>query len=384
MYHKSNKKRILFIIPSLIGGGAERTLVNLLQRIDYQKYEIVLVSVLKKGHYLNKIPQQVKLITLFKNAFWLKIITKLNQKYGLDYFFRRAMNRYVSGKYNVGISFLDGIYTQFLFFNSQINKRFTFVHSSYKSYSNFFKFYNNSKYKERVIRERYSKLDGIRFVSNDAMNEFIDIFGDFPNMKVHYNLINKDEILIKYKDTSIVDCNDFDTFSFVAVGSLLPIKGYELLIKAAHIISQKGYSFKLNILGSGPQEKHLQLLIRQYFLEDRIKLHGFVNNPYPFIYSADVFVMSSKSEALPTVLCEAMILGKPTLVTNCSGCRELVNNGEYGLMAEFDVEDYANNMISYLTDKNVIDYYSKKSLERAKLLDESKIMEEYYELFESE
>jgi len=90
--------------------------------------------------------------------------------------------------------------------------------------------------------------------------------------------------------------------------------------------------------------------------------------------------MSSVSEALPTVLCEAMILGKPTLVTNCSGCRELVDHGIFGIMAEQDDNDLAEKMIQYLSIPEFIDYYHKKSLERALLFDDSQILAEYYRI----
>jgi len=62
-----NKRKILFILPSLVGGGAERTLINLLEKIDYKKYDVDLLVVLKQGVYLKQVPKEVKLLYLFKN-----------------------------------------------------------------------------------------------------------------------------------------------------------------------------------------------------------------------------------------------------------------------------------------------------------------------------
>jgi glycosyltransferase involved in cell wall biosynthesis len=97
--------------------------------------------------------------------------------------------------------------------------------------------------------------------------------------------------------------------------------------------------------------------------------------------NSDVFVMSSVSEALPTVLCEAMILGVPSLVTNCSGCRGLVDHGEYGLISEQNDHDLATKMIRYMENPELLDYYSKQSLERAKLFEDERILKSYYNIF---
>ena len=107
---------------------------------------------------------------------------------------------------------------------------------------------------------------------------------------------------------------------------------------------------------------------------------GFIENPYPLLKNATVFIMSSVSEALPTVLCEAMILGKATLVTNCSGCSEIVANGEYGLMAEQDDISLAEQMVKYLLDKSLITHYENQSLKRAMLFDDTLVLAAYNEI----
>lgn len=97
----------------------------------------------------------------------------------------------------------------------------------------------------------------------------------------------------------------------------------------------------------------------------------------------DVFVMSSISEALPTVLCEAMILGKPVVVTNCSGCRELVDEERYGLMAEQNDESLADKMSQYIQQEELVKYYAQKSGERADIFDTEKVIQAYYKIFNS-
>ncbi len=374
------KKKILFLLPSLAGGGAERTLINVLQHLDYNKYDVDLVSVLNDGPYLKEVPKEVRLITLFNHILLVRILAYFQKKIGFNLIFKLIMQQKIKNHYEVGISFLDSNYTDFLFFITGIKKRYAWVHSAYKSYNNFAKYYENSSYREKLKKKRYSALDGIFFVSQDAMDEFIDVFGKYSNMQVIYNLMNPKSVLEKSKGPLPLQKK---IFTFVAVGSLLPVKGFDRLIRSAKIIKGKGYSFRLQILGSGSEEEKLNKLIIDNELEGCVELKGFVSNPYPYMMQADVFVMSSVSEALPTVLCEAMILGKPTLVTNCSGCREIVQLGEYGLMAEQNDNDLADKMLLYLTNQDTLTHFKVKSEERALVFDDNKVLKEYYKVLDS-
>jgi glycosyltransferase involved in cell wall biosynthesis len=91
--------------------------------------------------------------------------------------------------------------------------------------------------------------------------------------------------------------------------------------------------------------------------------------------------MTSVSEALPTVLCEALILKKPTLVTNCTGCREVINYGEFGMIAEQDDNDLADKMILMISESNNLIHYSRMSALRSEIFDDQKVLSEYYTVF---
>ncbi len=373
-----DKKRILFLIPSLVGGGAERTLINLLNHLDYSKYNIDLVVVSNTGIYLTQVPSTVTVIPLFNSNLLVRLLALFQKKTGFTWFFKQVVKRKVKGDYDLGISFLDSNFTDLLFFIDGLKKRVAWVHSSYKTYRNFSRFYANIKYRNRLIKNRYSRLDGIYFVSKDAMDEFIEVFGTFPVMKVIYNLIDSKSILLK---AQVENFQKNNKFQFIAIGSLLQVKGFDRLIRSAAIVKARGFDFSLIIAGSGPKEAELKHLIKELGMQEEIKLLGFLANPYPILKASDVFIMSSLSEALPTVLCEAMILGKPTLVTNCSGCRELINSEQFGLMAELNDESLAKKMIQFINNPDLIIHYQKKSLERALLFDDKRMLEEYSFVF---
>ena len=374
------KRNLMFLIPSLSGGGAERTLINLIHKIDFKQYNVDLVIVCKIGEYLSQIPPEVNQIFLFKSNFLVRVLSYLQKKIGFSYLFKKRIQLKVKKKYDVSISFLDSNFTDLLFFLKDESKKYTFVHSAYVTNNNFAKFYKKVSYREKLIKERYQKLNGICFVSQDAMDEFIKTFGLFPNMEVIYNIIDSKNVIKKSELKKIEKTNNFQ---FIALGSLLPVKGFDRLIRSAKIVSENGFDFNIIIAGKGPEEQKLKKLIIEKKLENYIKIIGFQSNPYPNLLNADVFVMSSISEALPTVLCEAMILGKPVLATNCSGCREIIDNENFGLLANQNDKDLADKMIAYISNPKLLDFYSQKSLERAKIFDEIEILKKYHKIFDN-
>jgi glycosyltransferase involved in cell wall biosynthesis len=116
----------------------------------------------------------------------------------------------------------------------------------------------------------------------------------------------------------------------IAVGRLTPQKDFPALISA--FAKLRAYRFaRLLILGEGEERNNLEKLIVELGLSDDIDMPGFVDNPYPFMKNASVFVLSSRWEGLPTVLGEALYFGVPIVSTDCrSGPREILKEGIYG------------------------------------------------------
>lgn len=373
-----NKTKVLFLIPSLVGGGAERTLINILKNIDYLLFVVHLVVVDYNGVYCKEVPKQVKLLPLFSNTKLVRVLSYIQKRMGFNTFIVNRFLKSIDSTYDTAISFLDSNFTDLLFKIPNVNKTIAWVHSSYKTNNNFYNFYKNESYKKQLIANRYSKLDTIVFVSLDAKTEFEEIFGSFKNMPVIYNLMDEKNIHLKANSFDVQ--KEAETIKFISVGSLFPVKGYDLLILAASKLKKADVKFNIDIYGQGFLKEELLDLIKAHKLEKHVELKGFVSNPYPYIKNADVFIMSSKSEAMPMALCEAMILGKPVLVTNCSGCREVVNYGDFGLMSNAEIDDLAANMLKLIKDKDHREKLSSKSIERAVLFSDKSIMNQIIEV----
>ena len=357
-----------------MGGGAEKALTNLLKHVNREKYTIDLCVVERKGIYLEQIPDHIKKVSLFTSRFTRKIVIELYRQFNISWPFKYLTRKVVGSYYDVGICFCDSIYSDMLLFlGDKIGKQAVVLQNSYKNDSHKKKFIKG-KHKER-LKNRYSNIDSIIGVSQDVIDEFTSIFGEYENLKVINNPIDRDDIINK----SHAFDPDFSSNvqNIIAVGSLLPVKGYNKLVSACALLRDSGRDFKLRILGTGPLEKRIKSQIQSLGLKDNILLLGFKSNPYPYMLHSDIFVMSSLSEGLPTVLCEAMILGTPAVVTNCSGCIGLVDHGTYGLMTKPTSESLFKGLKSMIDNPDKRKFYSQKGQQRSNLFNIEQIVVEY-------
>src|SRR6056297_787232 len=112
-------RKILIIIPDLGGGGAQRTLINLLQKLDYSRYDIDLVVITKTGPYIDQIPEKVNVTYLIENRFFARVLGYLHRTFDFKRFFYTKM-KLIDKEYEIGISFLDSSFTNLLFYTDKI------------------------------------------------------------------------------------------------------------------------------------------------------------------------------------------------------------------------------------------------------------------------
>ncbi len=161
----------------------------------------------------------------------------------------------------------------------------------------------------------------------------------------------------------------------VSVGRLDPQKRHDVMIRAFHKIADSYPEYNLTIYGEGARREPLTALINELGLEKRVFLPGTEKNIFDKIKDAYMFVFTSDFEGLPNALIEAMALGLPCISTKCSpgGAEELVNHGENGLLVECgDVDRFALEMEQLLLDKDKCESLGKRALEIKKrvLVDE--------------
>ena len=377
------RKELVFLMPSLIGGGAERVLLNLIDLLISKGVDITLLVVLKKGIYVSQIPEQVEVHYLFKNEILSKIATKLLQQFNFKGLFHYKLGKFKKKEFQVVINFIDGVYSALLS-DLQSKRKITWVHGSYRSNPNFYKYYKRSIFRKNVFHNRLRYIDDIVFVSEESKEEFVSLFGASFRMRVIYNPVSELRVKRMSEENYNYRIRKSNVFKLVSVGSLLPVKNYSMLFKALKELYSEGRKFHLSICGTGPLHDNLDNEIIQLGLGDNISLLGFQDNPYKIIKESDLFIMPSISEALPTALIEAMILGIPTLVTNVSGCREVVDNGRYGLSVECTVKGMVHGIRELMDKPELMEFYRRKSLQRAQSFSDELFLQELYNLLDWE
>lgn len=356
-------KRILFVIGNLDGGGAEKSLINLLKILPAHKYEIDLFLFSFEGLYINDVPKNVNIsymVNLNKNHFNL-LIEKI--KYRFLNFYMSKINckfiykKYIKNKYDIEVSFLEGLPTKFIGDSSNNkSKKIAWVHTDLSTNHWYTTIYNSLTQEENY----YLKFNNIVFVSNDASKGFNTLFKNNYNSDVVYNILDKNEIISKSNEFTL----NFSEFTLCCVGNLKKVKGFDRLINVHAKLISEGFNHKLLILGEGPERNYLEKLIKELRVLDSVELKGYVKNPYPYMKNSDAIICCSYSEGFSLTVAEALILNKAIISTKCSGPIEILDNGEYGILVENNEQGLYEGLKMVLTNKKIIGYFEKKANER--------------------
>ena len=183
--------------------------------------------------------------------------------------------------------------------------------------------------------------------------------------QVVYNALDEKEIERK---TLLFEGNpkSEEITRLISIGRLEKVKGFERLIEAFAELIKETPNVELYLVGDGSERSELEKLIAEKKVGDKVKLLGFKSNPYPYLKSSDVFVCSSYAEGFSTVVTEALILGIPTVTTECAGMRELLGDSEYGLIVENSTKGILDGLRKMTGDPVMLEAYQKKAKERGR------------------
>lgn len=311
------KKKIMFIVPSMRGGGSERVISLLVQHLDRKKFDITLLLLKKEGPYLKDLPDDIENIDLDTPRLRQAIlkIPKIIKKIQPD----------------ILISTLSHLNIYFAILRPFFGRKINFIarESSIVSVNNkqtFSPFLFNALYK--IF---YSNFDKIISQSNYMKDDLVTNFGIQSNkITVINNPVNFSSIKILSNQAESL----FPKYktNLLAVGRLGKEKGYDLLLKA---VQQLDETFHLTIVGQGAEEFSLKHLVDELQIEDKVSFVGFQENPYSYMKQADIFVLSSRYEGFPNVVLEANACGTPVVAFDCpGGTREIIEDGINGFLAE--------------------------------------------------
>lgn len=371
------KKKILFIMTALNGGGAEKVLVTLLQNFDYTHFNVELLLTQIDGVHQSKLPQNINVKAIYASKFSRRILLYIYRKLGNVFFIKQRLYRLCADHYDTIVSFMEGeaLLHHALIVNKSSNN-VTWVHTNLKMHHwTKWLFYQSDEEKF------YNMMQQIVFVSHNAKDEFGKLYSISPQIyqSVVNNIVDTQMILdLSQEQTEIKKRK----FTICTLARLSPPKALDRLILATKILKCKGYDIDVWIIGCGRLYDTLKNMIIENRLEDVVLLLGFFSNPYSILKQADLFVCTSSVEGFPIAISEALILGLPVVATNIQGVNELLCNGKYGLLTEENADDIANKLEILITNENIRTEYAKKSIVRAEQLFQiRKQLNNYYNIF---
>lgn len=325
----TRKRRILFAIGSLGGGGAERVLLDQLARLNREKFTPLLYLVSQTGSLLAELPEDVPVF-----AFDLRNTEprwnwpgRIHQQLVTD------MARVIREQ-QVDLVF-DHTFHMTLIAGPATSKtntrRISLIVCDPKqdltnSESRFLFF------KRRLLKKSYQTADSVIAVSEGVRTAAIDYYDLNPSLvQTIYNPIHLERIDGLYDQGELH--LDPGKFHIVSCGRLHPQKGFSCLIEAAKtLVYDQGLTdLRFHILGEGPRRQELEQLVQEKRLSDHVFLEGFQSNPFQYYREAQLFCLPSLYEGFGLVLAEAMASRIPVLSTDCpSGPAEILKHGEFG------------------------------------------------------
>ena len=356
-------KKVLFLIGSLEGGGAEKTLTDLVGNLDKTKYDITVVSIKHKGIYIDEIKKHAHykaLLNIYKKEGHLidflsnkimKIMNRLPGKFLYKLFIHEV--------YDVEIAYLEGMSTKIISgSNNKLSKKYAWVHTDLQTHS-----WSTVSYKNLADeKECYEKFDDIFCVSSDVRDSFEEKYS--VTAAVQLNVLDELNIIEKSKQ-QVADCGSANTFRIITVGRFVAQKAYDRLLRVHKKLMDNGFVHELLIVGDGDQRELLTDYVKANDLGKSVRMVGFQPNPYQYMNLSDLFVCSSITEGYSTVATEAVILGLPVVTTNCAGMNDLLGDSVYGIITENSEEALYEGLKRMLSDGELYKHYKQKAKERS-------------------
>lgn len=315
-----HKGHLAIFTSNMDGGGAERAMLKLAGGMTDQGYRVDLVLSRAEGHYLEEVPDAVRIVDLDSR----RVLASLPR---LVRYLRRELPSAMLTSLNyvniVGIWARRAARVQTrLVVNEQNTLSFEAPHSIRRRH----------RLVPALAKRFYPWADGIVAVSHGTADDLVQAVGLAPGLidVVHNPIVTPELREMAAAPLEHPWFQPGEPPVLLAVGRLSPQKDFQNLIRAVARVKQTR-SVRLLILGEGQERARLEALVADLGLSEVVALPGWVLNPYPYMVAAAAFVLSSRWEGLPSVLIEALYCGVPVVATDCpSGPLEILDRGRHG------------------------------------------------------
>ncbi|MCP3761398.1 glycosyltransferase [Domibacillus sp. A3M-37] len=359
------KKKVFFIIESLTIGGTEKSLISLLQEMDYDKYQVDLLMVKKEGDLLDKVPKEVNILEPLLSDDYNKSVSELIKTKRLNVLLNKLLIKFLNkigndlvkqdiyswvvkkrlfrknGLYDVAISYMHhSSCLLYLSENVDAYRKICYVHLDFGTMNS----------KANLYKKYFERMNTIVTVGEGQRLSFVKRFPQLDSKTVVIpNIVSKKEIIDLATRFNPFQKNNHEVV-IVTVARLQVVKGIDIALDACEILVSKGINIKWYIVGDGKLRKELELKIKEKRLQNHFILVGNQKNPYPYIKYCDIYVQPSRTEARPLAVEEAKILYKPIIVTSYQEAKFQVKEEKTGLITNASSESISDNI--YMLTQN--------------------------------
>lgn len=361
-------KKLLFVLNNLNIGGPQKSLLALLDELDYDQFDVYLLSLEPNGElekFINpkvnvlKTPKIYTALTLpSKDTLnYMKYLYEIREfkvllgflKAIIRYPFIKSMNPLKQRFWKINSKILPKLPTEFdLAFGVSSGLSTYFIVDCVTSNKKYH--WVRGDYSRTVIDKTcdtfyFEKLDGSLSVSSNTKDIFLSMF-PFMSDKIHVfdNLLPIKLYSKLDEDTSIMDKYATE-LKILSIMRLDPDKGLDIAIEAAKKLKDAGIEFVWFVLGDGKQRTVIEDTINKYGLEMNFILLGFKLNTFKFIEKSDLVVHPSKSEGKSNAVEEAKYLNKKIVVTNYATVHDQIEDRVNGLISDMNGESLKNKIL---------------------------------------
>lgn len=368
------KQKILFMVINMNIGGTEKALLNMIDEINPNEFEVTILMLEKYGGFLNQIPQWVN-VKYVKNYEYIKeiyskppfkvskeLINLGELKKGFNIGFshliykltndRSAYFKYIlkdcgdlNEEYDIAVAYAGPMDLISYYVINKINakKKIQWIHFDVTKIS----------FDKKFIKKLYSKFDKVFVVSKEAKEKLDNLIPSLTSKtEVFHNIVSKNKI---HNMANIGDGfeDEFDGTRILTVGRLSEEKGQDMIIPVVAKLKEEGYNIRWYIIGEGNLRTKCESLIKKYKLESEVVLLGSTDNPYKYMKECDIYVQTSIHEGYCITLAEVKKLYKPIITTNFISAKEHIHNNFNGLIVDVSKEGIYKG-IKKLLDNNDI------------------------------
>lgn len=351
-------KKILFVIPSFMHGGTNRSSCNTIDLFDFGAHgievDLLCIKGMSEKTYLNEFKNRG--VNILPENFWmtlrnykgkkpfirfLKKIYKYLPSAGARLVDKAACLRY-GRKYDAVVAMEEGIATQMASY-IKAPKRIAWLRCMYDRY-----FENNNRRDESGF---YDKFNSVVCVSEECRKSLIAVYPQYSEKAVCIpNAPNRELILKKSEEKTDIEF-DGRYFNIVSVGRLNEVKQFHLIPEVTRKLLDSGLSVKWYIVGDGHDKNRIAEEIKKYNVEENVLLIGSRANPYPIMKKADLVAVTSYSESFCLVISEGIILARKVISTPFPAVYDTMRDYKNGFIC--NLSDFPNRIMSIASsDKN--------------------------------